>query len=249
MGAKIHLTGRLRLEGPGGVVEEHDLAGPQARLALAALVHVRRPVERDWLAEVVWNAAPPDGWSASLNAIVSKLRGELDRAGIGRSALVSTAGTYELSLPPGTWVDAEDAVRRADRAEGAARRGDVPAALSDATVASSILQRPFLPSVDSSWADGVRRELADRLHRSYVLLATGWNAAGDHQLAAVVAERAIALDPLRETAHRELIAAEIGRGDTAAATRAFERCVAILADELGVAPSERTRAALDAASG
>lgn len=242
MSARVFLTGRMGVEGPGGAVWEHELAGNQARLVLAVLVHERRPIEREMLADIVWDGRLPQAWSTSLNAIVSKLRRQLDRTGLdGKSVLRSSAGAYVIALPSGSWVDVEDAVRRLDRADAAVRRGDAAGALPDLTSASSILVRPFLAGVDNRWADDVRRRLAELAHQCFVLLADGWNARGDHRLAATVAERAIEIDPFRETGYRALITAELGRGDAGAAMRAYTRFERAIVDELGVPLSEATR--------
>jgi Bacterial transcriptional activator domain len=85
-----------------------------------------------------------------------------------------------------------------------------------------------------------RRQQAETLYRCTVGLATAWCRLGDHGLAAVIAESAIGLDPLREVGHRALIEAELARGDRAAAARAFGRCEEILRRELGVSPSPET---------
>jgi DNA-binding SARP family transcriptional activator len=240
-GLRIYLTGRLCVVGPAGSVGEADLAGNQSRVALALLVFERRPVHRDRLADIIWGGDLPVTWNTSLNAIISKIRGQLSRTGLdGRAVVTATGGSYGVSLPSDAWVDTEDAFRRVDRAEGAARHGDVDAALQEATVASSILGRPFLGGVDGEWVDDVRRQLTTVLYRSYVVIASGWNTRGDHQLAATIAERAIDLDPIRETAYRLLIEAELGRGDSAAALRAFDRCERVIRDEFGASPAADT---------
>lgn len=242
MTVRVFLTGRLGVEGPAGAVSEHELGGNQARLVLAVLVHERRPIERDVLADIVWDGRPPQAWSTSLNVVVSKLRRQLDRTGLdGRATLLASAGSYVMALPSDSWVDVEDAVRRLDRGDADLRRGHIETALADLTAASSILRRPFVPGVDNGWADSVRRRLAELSHHCFVRLADGWSATGDHQLAATVAERAIGIDPFRETGYRALIAAELGRGDAGAAARAYERCEQAIVGELGVPVSEATR--------
>lgn len=238
---KIYLTGRLCVQGPEGVITDADLSGKQARLALALLVHERRPIHRDRLADVIWDGELPDTWNASLNAIVSKLRRQLGRTGLdARAVLSASGGSYAISLPASSWVDTEDAIRRVDRAEGAMRHGDLAAAVSDATVGSSILRRPFLGGIEGEWVSEVRHRLAAALYRSYVVLAAGWIEQGDHQLASTVAERAIELDPIRETAYRLVMEAELARGDAGAALEAFDRCERIVRDEFGASPSAET---------
>jgi DNA-binding SARP family transcriptional activator len=113
-------------------------------------------------------------------------------------------------------------------------------ALPEATVASSILRRPFLRGSESAWIDGVRRRQDAALYRCYEVLAEGWCDQGHHRLAIAIAERAIALDPLHETGYRLLIEAELARGDAIAALRAFERCEQIVMAEFGASPSQRT---------
>ncbi len=237
----VFLTGPLTVSGPAGSFGEAALPGNQARIALAALVHERVPLDRDRLADIVWSEDLPDGWSGSLSAMISKTRSLLTRCGLdAKSILISTAGSYAMSLPPGSWVDLEDAIRRLDRAEGEVRHGNIPGALPDATVASSILRRPFLRGSEGAWIDEVRRRNDAALYRCYEVLAEGWSAQGHHRLAIALAERAIALDPLHETGYRLLMEAELARGDSIAALQAFDRCERIVMTEFGASPSQRT---------
>lgn len=238
---KVFLTGRLQVEGPSGIVTDADLSGHQARLAFAVLVHERRPIDRDRLAHVIWDGELPPTWNTSLNAVVSKLRRQLSRTGLdGRSVLTAAGGAYAISLPSDSWVDTEDAIRRVDRAEGAERHGDLAQAVSEATVASSILRRSFLSGIEGEWVSDVRRRLDASLYRAYVVLATGWNRCGDHRLAGNVAAQAIDLDPIREVGYRLLMEAELGRGDSIAALEVFDHCERVVRSEFGASPSSAT---------
>lgn len=239
--ARLYLTGGLRLDGPSGRFTDADLPGRQGRIAFAALVLARHPLSHDELADIVWDEAPPPQWKGALTTVVSKIRSLVSATGLdGPEIVTSSHGSYAVTLPADTWVDLEDAHERLDRAEGAVRHGSWLDAARDATVASSILRRPFITGIDNLWADRVRDRLSDALHRCSVALATAWIELGDHQLAATVARTAIELDPLREIGHRLLIRAELERGDHSAALRAHRHCVEILAAELGVAPAPET---------
>jgi DNA-binding SARP family transcriptional activator len=237
----VYLTGGLRVDGPSGTFVAADLPGGQGRLALAALLIERRPLSRDQLAELVWDGAPPARWTSALHALISKLRALLTAIGLdGRSTLTSLGGSYALTLPADSWIDLENALRRVDRAQGALRRDDARTAAREATVASSILRRPLLAGVDGDWIERQRRRQADAAYQCTIALADAWLRLGDHQLAAVLGDAAVAQDPLREVGHRMLMRAEWARGDRAAALRALARCEQILADELDVAPSPAT---------
>ena len=123
--ARLYLTGGIRYDGPRGTFDDAHLPGHQGRIAFAALAIERRAMSHDELADVVWSERPPDQWKPALAAVVSKIRRLVAAIGLdGMSVVVSSGGTYSVSLPAGTWVDVEDAMRRLDRAEGAVRHGE-----------------------------------------------------------------------------------------------------------------------------
>lgn len=238
---RVFLTGRLAVEGPDGAFEEADLPGNLGRVTLAVLAMERTPVGRDRLADILWGEELPEGWNGSLNSIISKLRSQFERVGLdGKSTITSSSGAYQLVLPAEADVDVEMAHRRLDRAEGFHRRGDFDAAITDATAASPTFRRPFLSGFYGEWVDQNRARLATCLYRCYVVLADGWRHRHDPPLAAAVAERAIELDPFRETGYRLLMEAELARGDRVAALRVFDRCERIMQNEYGASPSPRT---------
>ncbi|WES66280.1 bacterial transcriptional activator domain-containing protein [Microbacter sp. GSS18] len=241
--ARIFVTGGVRCEGPDGSFADADLPGAQGRAAFGILVLERRPLTRDALADLVWGEALPAQWNGALTSILSKVRRLVTGTGLDGGAVVASAGgTCAIHLPADAWVDVEEAGRRLDAAEGALRRGDAVSATTDATVASAVLRRPLLPGLSGDWIEARRAQHDDALQRCLLVLATGWNARGNHDLAAIIAADAVSRDALRERAHRELIRAELGRGDRGAALRAYDRCVRVLDDELAIAPDPATRA-------
>lgn len=240
---RVYLTGGLRVDGPSGAFVESDLPGAQGRVALVALAVERRALSRDQLAERVWGEGLPARWTSGLHTIISKLRTLFSSVGIdGRAVVTSVGGSYALALPHESWIDLEDAWRRLDRAEGALRHGELRTATAEATVASGILRRPLLAGIDGHWIEAQRRQQLTAAYRCATVLADAWLQRGDHQLAAIIAESAVALDPLREIGYRLLMRAEWQRGDRAAALRALDRCERMMADELGARPSPATQA-------
>ena len=65
---------------------------------------------------------------------------------------------------------------------------------------------------------------------------------GDYATAAILARRQVALDNLRESAHRQLMLALAGSGQRAEALAQFEQCARLLRADLGIKPSAETRA-------
>jgi DNA-binding SARP family transcriptional activator/streptogramin lyase len=239
---KVFLAGRAAVEANGHVIDESRFPGRQGRLLFAYLVAERgRPVPRDELAEALWGDAPPATWDKALTVIASKLRGLLADVGAeGGSALTSAFGCYRLELPEGTWVDVIVAGDAAQEAEEALVAGDEDKAKAQATLAASLVERPFLPGDDGTWVDGKRRELTEIRVRALSVLAEACLRSGAASEATKWAEQAIALEPFRETGYRRLMEAHVAAGNRAEALRVYERCRRLLAEELGAYPSPET---------
>ncbi|MBI1296121.1 hypothetical protein GC175_14300 [bacterium] len=73
-------------------------------------------------------------------------------------------------------------------------------------------------------------------------LAAHFQVHGNPTQVADVAHRLLVLEPWHEGAHRLLMASLAARGQQAAALAQYERCCAVLAEELGVEPDESTQA-------
>jgi len=239
---KVFVTGRVAVETDGGVIEEAQLGGRQARLVFAYLVAERsRPVPRDELAEALWGETPPVTRDKALTVIASRLRAALADAGLdGRELLTAAFGCYRLDLPEGTWVDLFAAASSAQSAEAALAAGDLDQARTAAESAQSLARRPFLPGEDGTWVEQKRRDLADIRERALSVLADACLRSGAAREAAKWAEELIALSPFREAGYRRLMEAHAAAGDRAEALRVYDQCRRLLADELGAYPSPET---------
>ncbi len=88
-----------------------------------------RAVRREELAELLWPEQLPDSWTASMSAVISRLRRLFTEAGFDGAAVVaSTPGAYQLHLPAGSRVDLDTLVATVADTENAAAAGDVPRA-------------------------------------------------------------------------------------------------------------------------
>jgi DNA-binding SARP family transcriptional activator len=85
-------------------------------------------------------------------------------------------------------------------------------------------------------AEALRRELAGALER----LVHWHSGQRDFDPALAYARRWLALDPLDEQVHRELMRLYAWSGQRCAALGQYEECVRILQDQLGVSPQEPT---------
>jgi WD40 repeat protein/DNA-binding SARP family transcriptional activator len=241
--SEVSLVGRIAVRAAGTALDERALPGRQPRLAFSLLLLERhRGVSRDELAENLWVARRPETWEAAIRGVVSRVRGFVVASGLGgRDALRTHLGAYRMELADPVAVDVEIATAALRRAERALEAGDSRFAADEAARARGVLVRPFLPGIEAPWVEDRRRELHLCLLRSLELLAEARILLGEHGYAARAAADAIALDQLRESAHRSLVRALAGSGNGAAAVRAYERCRRLLAEELGVDPSRETQ--------
>jgi WD40 repeat protein/DNA-binding SARP family transcriptional activator len=241
--SEVSLVGRIAVRAAGTALDERALPGRQPRLAFSLLLLERhRAVTRDELAENLWVTRRPETWETAIRGVVGRVRGFVVASGLGgRDAVRTHLGSYRMELADPVAVDVEVATAALRRAERALESGDPRRSASEAGRARGILVRPLLPGIEGPWVDDRRRDLHLCVLRSLELLAESRIALGEHGYAVRAAEDAIALDALRESAHRSLVRALAGSGNGAAAVRAYERCRRLLAEELGVDPSPETQ--------
>ena len=192
------------------------------------------PMTRDQLGAALW----PDLSRQQLgNALHTALRG-LRRALGDPGWVVYSDGRYHFN----TSRDHECDIETFEQALAAARTArPAAAALPDLQRAAAAYRGDFLAGMAAGeWAQARRDELA----RSFesVLLATGrlHAAAGRYQPAAAAFRRAVAHEPLNETAHRELMNCWVRLGETARAVRHYRELVELLQEQVGVPPAAET---------
>jgi DNA-binding SARP family transcriptional activator len=191
---------------------------PAQRL-LAYLALHRSVVQRRTVAGVLW--ADLDDRSAAV-----RLRSTLWRmpAPDGRRLVAADANRVRLGehIEVDVQVVADD--RRADVLHLDQLRGDV---LSD---------------WDEPWVLAERERFRQlRLHRLEQLSERA-RRHGRFSLALEAALAAVAAEPLRESAHRQVMRIHLAEGNPAEALRQYELVRRLLRDELGLAPSPPTRA-------
>jgi len=230
---------RLQLLGPfearlgDGVPVAITGKKPKALLAYLALAG-GQPVSRDRLAGVLWEFSADEQARTSLRQTLSSLRKCL--APLDREWLVSKGDTLAIK-PEAVGVDALDF--NALVADG------TPEALLRATglYRGELLEGLSLrEEVFEDWLRTERLRLRERLLDIMSQLVAHHREAGDYEAGIEIAGRILAIDPLREDIHRELMVlyARAGRSDTA--FKQFQECRSVLQHELAVQPASETQA-------
>jgi DNA-binding SARP family transcriptional activator/Tfp pilus assembly protein PilF len=219
----------IALLGPPRVRRNGEPVSFDTRKATALLAHLAlagRPRSREALCELLWPDQDPDHARGALRRTLSTLRKSVGEQWI------DTAGD-SVALVGDPDVD----VRRF-RALVAA--GELAAAVD--VFRGELLEGFYVrdsPGFDAWYvqeADALQRELASALGR----LVRALTGNGDYGGAIRHAKRWLALDPLHEPAHRELIRLYALDGDRAAALAQYRDCVRTLSQELGVPPVDET---------
>ncbi|TMG40021.1 MAG: DNA-binding protein [Chloroflexi bacterium] len=237
---RVSICGRLVIESGEHVVDEAALPGRLGRRLWAYLVlNRRRPVGRGELIAALWGDAEPDAADASLNALVSRIRGALARAPDGGAELRGATGSYSLVLPADAFVDRERAWSAIHHVQAIRRAGDVGGAWAEAVIANEIAARGFLPGEEGDWIEAERRVLRDVELQALEAIAEAEIDQRRPSEAERVARRLIARDALRESGYRLLMRALAAAGNGAQAARVMEECRLALGGA-AVAPSAET---------
>ncbi|GEM_PF-532210 len=239
----IALLGRFSVRRGEEEVPSAAFGGRLTRTLLRLLLTRRgQLVPKDVLVEALWGDRPPADPVRNVEILVVRARRAL-----GDATMIATApGGYVFRRTADCEVDAERFAELADAGRRHLLAGRPAAALGVLRHALDHWGGEPLPEdAYADWAQQPRREL----QRRYVDVLEGAAAAalavGEPAEAVAHAERAIAEEPLRETAHLLLAQALAASGDRAAALDVLAAFEARLADELGLAlspESEQLRA-------
>jgi DNA-binding SARP family transcriptional activator len=182
-----------------------------------------RPIQRGFVAGTLW----PDSSEDRANA---NLRTALWRLGRANSLLANRPTTH-LALRETVEIDLRDANARARRLIHAGGRPglDDLARLTEAA--------ELLPDWYDDWAQFERERFRQLRLSALECLCIELTAEGRFPEAVEAGVAAVAAEPVRESAHRALIAAHLSAGNPGEALRQYRMCRDLLAHRLGVEPS------------
>lgn len=216
---RLDLLGTWRLTTSGDVLE----MGVNGR-RMFALLALRGRCDRPYLAGTLWPECSEVHAQGNLRATLSRLH----RRNLAGPLACSTGGV--LALRPEVKVDAHGVLAMAR----AVLDGDRAAPRKAVRVLAC---EDLLLGWYDDWVLLERERLRQlRLH-ALEQLSGRLLAAGDVARAAEAALEAVAIEPLRETAHGALIRAHLAQGNRAEATRQLQRLAQLLDKELGEKPS------------
>jgi two-component SAPR family response regulator len=225
---RLTLLGRFELSGPDGRVElpSKKLAGLLAHLACTAPA----PQPRERLATLLWGSHFDTQARQNLRQALFRLRQAL-----GQNLLIGDG--EEISLAPGV-IDSD-----ATRFQVLIREGSA-ASLAEAVDLYKARLLSDVNIAEEAWADwlaGERQRLEGLALDALVRFGEIELAAGHSNKALEAAHRALAINNLREDAHRLIIRALAAAGRRAEALKHYQKLVALLERELSTEPDAATK--------
>ena len=237
----------LYLLGPPQIECDGEPVKLDRRKAIALLAYLAVTGEshrRDALVNLLW----PESDSSRGRATLRRTLYALNQALPGDWLEVDRE---EVGLDPDAdlWVDVAyfQAYLAECKTHGHSAAQVCPGCVSPLTEAVGLVRGEFLSGFSlkdsfnfDDWqlfqAERLRRKLAGALER----LVQWHSRQREFEPAAGYARRRLALDPLEEGAHRQLMRLYTWSGRRPAALRQYEECVAVLEGQLGVPPQEAT---------
>lgn len=234
----IQLLGGLRASQQERTIARFRTQKTGALLAYLAY-HLGHSHPREVLIEMLWPDAPPESGRHNLSLALSSLRNQLEPPGAGSgSVILADRLTVELN-PSATGTDVgtlEQRLRAATQATSDEHKADL---LLQAVL---LYQGELLPGYYEEWILGEKERLAERFTDAVgQLAAIKEKVGGDLNPAVEQAQRALAIDPLREEVHINLIRLLLASGKTDAALRQYREMEQALKDELDETPGPNSR--------
>lgn len=241
----LRTLGTFAVSMDGRRVEGFATDKERALLAYLA-VEDDRPHRRDELAALLWPDLPAGKARNNFRVTLHRLRQAVN--GPEMDVVRATRETVSLSPDVDVHVDANELAQKLEAVHG---HGDenvlCPECHRRLTEAAGLYRGAFLAAFNldgsrpfNDWVRPQREWYHLRVLEALEKLATYHQRRGESEAAQRYAHRQIEIEPWREKAHRQLMRALACAGEYSAALARFDACRRILAEELGVEPSEKT---------
>ena len=210
---------------------------PAVQLLLAyLLLHRNAAHSRARLIDVLWRDIEPAQARSRLSTNLWRLRRQ-----IGSETVVIVQGTTDVRLNEAAEINLD--VAAFEREIGiflSAPKLDA-AMVAAAEGAIEMASQDLMDGHYCDWVEAERKRLSCLRERALARLVEHHMETGCDEQAIARAGDLLGLDPLREDAHRAVMAAQLRLGRPHLAKRQYDKCRDVLARELGIEPAEETR--------
>jgi len=239
----IHLLGPIKMELNGRPLT--SLGTRKAEALLIYLVCQKRPFTRETLAELLWENRDPQQALANLRSLLSGMRSQL------KPFLTITRHTIAFNHDSDYWLDVAEFNRQLESRDWRLETAQSPVSnlqtLQTLQTAVALYRGDFLEGFYVRESRGFEEWAAlerERLQRQAISvlrqLVERCQAQGDFATGLAYINHLVRLDELSERANRDKMLLLARNGRLNAALQHYEAYKSLLADELGVMPSQDT---------
>jgi DNA-binding SARP family transcriptional activator len=243
---EIALLGGFQVSKDGDPLTRFETDPARALLAYLAM-HAGTPFRRDVLADLLW---PQQARSDALHALrqtLNRVRRAIENES-NPSYLHVTRQTIQFGSNSSYWLDTDafTGLVATVPGHGHRRMEACCSCMQQLTQAADLYRGDLLSgfNLDSlpfqEWLMMEREHLHRQAMEALYQLAACYIQRGEHKQAQHYALRQLKLEPWREEAHRQLMAALALSGQRSAALAQYEACRRTLSEELGVEPEKET---------
>jgi LuxR family maltose regulon positive regulatory protein len=242
---RIRTLGSFSLSRGDQEVRDRDWRSSKARQLFQLLITERgRALPRDRVLDALWPEMDQEPAANNLRVTVNRLSKALepDRPdGAPPSFILQQGDTYSFNIACDHYLDSVDFSTAVAEGQQAERRGQRSAAIAAYRRAISLYGGPYLPdNLYEDWTVVERERLAMLFNDAAIRLGTLLLDEGAAHEVIGLAWRVLETDRAHEDAYRLLMRAHATLGERSSALRIYERCVAVLREELGVEPLPET---------
>jgi DNA-binding SARP family transcriptional activator len=236
----VRLFGTFQVTLDGRAVS--GFASDKVRALLAYLaVEADQPQRREKLAGLLWPDYPEASAHANLRTALANLRQVISDASTTPPYLLISRRAIQFNRAASAWIDVVSYTELSSLTDLARLEQAAELYRGDFLEGFSLGDAPLFEEWALLSRERYRRLAVDSLHR----LADGYGQRGEYERALPHAWRQVELDPWRESAHQQLMWLLALSGCRTEALVQYETCCRLLAEELGVAPVEKTVAIYD----
>ncbi len=239
---RIQLFGAVQLS-HAGRAEDARLTHALQSLLAWLLLHRRTVHARETLAGLFWADHSEARGRSCLSTALWRIRQVLEPEGVPKGTyLIAQSDSVGFNCASDYWLDVAAFEEGVGRHLPASASADRARDWSGAEDAVACYTGDLLDGFYDEWALRERERLRLLYLDCLGTLLRRHSDTGALERALRCGQQILALDPLREDTHREMIRLHMRSGHRALARQQYECCRAALQEELGVEPMEETRA-------
>jgi predicted ATPase/DNA-binding SARP family transcriptional activator len=208
-------------------------------LLLYLAANPQRPHSREALAELLWPGCDSEAGRSSLRTALYSLRRLLESAGAATDALFLSDRTSLRLDPDAFTTDLQEYLAAVAEAARTRMPADRARALGQA---ASCYRGEFMAGFPDAWAFEERARLVTTQREVLQGLVRVHEELGDAEGALSAAREMVAVDPLWEEAHYEVMRLYAALGQPSACLRQYQELERVLREELDETPSAQVRA-------